>query len=519
MPAEGEPDGALAELSNLLRQLIASKGTNNSELSRQIGYRRQQIAEAVNGHNVPSEGLAQALDRALDAGGRVTALREQADRERKARRFGLLPPRADPDLIVDPREVQPVLALGDEADIMGWNPPASSVAAGRVVIVDSDPPSATAGAARPARIAPQVVAGRNDLHAVYEAGLSALSEGGVEMKARKAAEHASEAAARALPDLKIDQLDEDLRYLATNYGAVTLPDAYQQAQALLEAAQRSLERTQAPRQLARLYLLAGEAAALCGSACFDLALLRPAAQFARTAALYGQTIEFGPLQAFARGTLAYVAYWQGRPAEGLRHALAAAEAPGVGTVGRRRIAVIAARAWGHLGDAANARAAMAEAEALDDPSEHDDLHDVDGEFGMSIERALMSNASTALLLGDAVAAGTYAQAALDRYTDLPGEQRPPMIVAQAQADLANARLVQRDADGAAAALDAVLALPVSWRGNGLVQRVKSVRLRLLTPDLAQAGALRGYGDAIEDWAAMAPAPADLSRPAAPTAES
>jgi hypothetical protein len=131
---------------------------------------------------------------------------------------------------------------------------------------------------------------------------------------------------------------------------------------------------------------------------------------------------------------------------------------------------------------------------------------------------LMSNASTALLLGDAVAAGMYAQAALDRYAALSGEQRPPMIVAQAQADLANARLVQRDADGAAAALDAVLALPVSWRGNGLAQRVKSVRVRLLTPDLAQAGALRGYGDAIEDWAAMAPAPADLSRPVAPTAD-
>jgi hypothetical protein len=93
-----------------------------------------------------------------------------------------------------------------------------------------------------------------------------------------------------------------------------------------------------------------------------------------------------------------------------------------------------------------------------------------------------------------------------------------MFVAQAQADLANARLAQGDADGAAAALDAVLTLPVSWRGTGLVQRVKSVRLRLLTPEFALAAALRGYGDAIEDWAAMAPAPAELSRPVAPTVE-
>ncbi len=94
-----------------------------------------------------------------------------------------------------------------------------------------------------------------------------------------------------------------------------------------------------------------------------------------------------------------------------------------------------------------------------------------------------------------------------------------MFVAQAQADLANARLVQGDADGAIPALDAVLALPVSWRGTGLVQRVNSIRLRLLRPDLAQAGALRGYGDAIEDWAAMAPAQAEFTRPVAPMVES
>ncbi|OHV63669.1 hypothetical protein [Pseudofrankia sp. BMG5.36] len=486
MLAEGEPNGALAELSALLRHVIASKGTNNSELARRTSYRRQQIAEAVNGHNVPSEGLAKKLDEALDADGQVIALRDQADRERKARRLNLLLPRTEAAQDVETADLRLMPALGRRVDAAGLALPIPQVAGDRAAASDPDPVTAT---------------------------------GGAEMTARKASEHATDAAGCSLPDLTIDQLDDDLRHLAAQYGAITLPNAYQQAQALLDVAQRSLERTKAPRQLSRLYLLAGEAAALCGSACFDLSLLRPAAQFARTAALYGQTIEFGPLQAFAHGTLAYIAYWQRRPAEGVRHALAAAEAPGVGTVGRRRIAAIAGRAWAHLGETSQARAAMAEAEALTDSSEHDDLHDIDGEFGMTIERMLMSNAATALLLGDAEAACTYAQAALDQYSALPAEQRPPMFVAQAQADLANARLACGDADGAAAALDAVLTLPVSWRGTGVIQRVNSIRLRLVTPAFAQAQALRGYGDAIEDWAAMVPAQADLIRPVAPMTES
>ncbi|WP_131786399.1 hypothetical protein [Protofrankia symbiont of Coriaria ruscifolia] len=339
---------------------------------------------------------------------------------------------------------------------------------------------------------------------VHRAALPALTESDIEMTAREAAGHASEAAASTLPEMTIDQLEDDIRHLAAGYSALALPDVYQRARLLLEVSQRSLEQTQSPRQRARLYLLAGEATALCAAACFDLFLLRPAAQFARTAFLYGQTIEFGPLQAYAQGVLAYISYWQDRPAEAVRHAQAAAQAQGVGTVGRRRIAVIAGRAWGHLGDAASARSAMTHAERLTDPSARDDLHDIGGEFGMSVERMLMSNASTALLLNDASAAAMNAQAALDSYGALPNDQRPAMCIAQAHADLAHARLLLGEMDGVAEALDAVLSLPAAWRGTGIVHRVNSIRQRLLVPALGQARPLREYGEAIEDWTAKAP---------------
>jgi hypothetical protein len=91
VPPEQPPNDALAELSALLRHLIAERGTNNSQLERVTGYARQQIARAVAGLQVPSPGLAEALDGALDAAGRVVDLRQRADRERKARRIGFTP--------------------------------------------------------------------------------------------------------------------------------------------------------------------------------------------------------------------------------------------------------------------------------------------------------------------------------------------------------------------------------------------------------------------------------------------
>ena len=91
MSPEQSPNDALAELSALLRQLIAERGTNNSQLERTTGYGRQQIGRAVAGQQVPSPGLAEALDVALHAAGRIVEHRQRADHERKTRRLGFTP--------------------------------------------------------------------------------------------------------------------------------------------------------------------------------------------------------------------------------------------------------------------------------------------------------------------------------------------------------------------------------------------------------------------------------------------
>lgn len=62
-------------------------GLSQSQLARRIGYTRQYVSLAERpGHNLPSLGIVKAIDEELGAGGQLLTLREQAYRERQARR-------------------------------------------------------------------------------------------------------------------------------------------------------------------------------------------------------------------------------------------------------------------------------------------------------------------------------------------------------------------------------------------------------------------------------------------------
>ncbi|MGH1554216.1 hypothetical protein ACRAWF_26585 [Streptomyces sp. L7] len=65
-----------------------------------------------------------------------------------------------------------------------------------------------------------------------------------------------------------------------------------------------------------------------------------------------------PLQAYADGTLAYIAYHSGEPNEALAKAQRALTYSGLGDIAQRRLHAIAARAHAHLGDVASARRAI-----------------------------------------------------------------------------------------------------------------------------------------------------------------
>ena len=149
-------------------------------------------------------------------------------------------------------------------------------------------------------------------HAQSSSFVLALDESDLAMTARDAAAHAGDAASLSIPDMTLDQLDDDVADLARTYHRTSPVEVYRRAKELLGVAQNLLERTQVPRQRTRAYLAAGQAAALLSGICFDLGSLPAAVQLSRTAALYGQVIEHGPLQAYAHGALALLAFWGGQ---------------------------------------------------------------------------------------------------------------------------------------------------------------------------------------------------------------
>ncbi|MEU3960147.1 hypothetical protein AB0F42_10040 [Streptomyces buecherae] len=326
-----------------------------------------------------------------------------------------------------------------------------------------------------------------------------LDESDLTMTARDAANHAGIAASLSVSDLTLDQLQDDVIALAQTYSCTAPTEVYRRAKDLLGAAQELLERTQVPRQRAHAYLIAGQSAALLSAICFDLGSMSTAVSLARTSALYGKVIENGPLQAYAHGTLAFLAFWRGRPSSAVRLVAAARSFAGIGDTALTRLTVIEARAHGHLGDPEAAGRAIRQSTELD-TGIRDELHDdISGEFGFPSERVAMSNATTRLLLKDAVGAAAEASRALHLLESLPAGQRPLLITTQAYADLGRARVLQHDLDGAQEALESVFIVPAEWRGAGVVERLIAVRADLCGPVLRNASLAITLGERIEDF--------------------
>ncbi|MEV0846941.1 hypothetical protein AB0J21_13875 [Streptomyces sp. NPDC049954] len=335
----------------------------------------------------------------------------------------------------------------------------------------------------------------------FGAPVPALNESDILMTARDAAAHAGEAASLSVPDMTLDQLNDDIVRLAQEYSRTAPLDVYRRAQELLHVAQSLLERTQVPRQRTRGYLAAGQAASLLSAITFDLGSLPSAVSLSRTAALYGQVIEHGPLQAYAHGALAFLAFWDGRPAEAVRLINTAKQFGGLGDTARIRLAVIEGRAYGHLGQRELAEHAIQQ--AIDTSTgTRDELHDdVAGEFGFPEARVAMSNATTHLLLRDsnrAEAEAERALALLNAETD-----GPILVTTQARVDLARARLIRRELDGAHEALKPVFKVPAQWRGKGTLERLSAMRTELCHPDVVHAQLAAHLGEEIEEFTSAA----------------
>ncbi|MEU8925285.1 hypothetical protein AB0D10_30845 [Kitasatospora sp. NPDC048545] len=328
-------------------------------------------------------------------------------------------------------------------------------------------------------------------------------ESELRMTARDARAHATEAAAQILPDLSIDQLEDDLARLVRAHTNTPPHDIYLQVKEVLELAKVMLDRTQRLSQRGRLYLAAGEASALLGGCAFDLGLPSISVELLRAAALYGELAEHDALQAYSYGYLAILAYWNGNPTQAVRHVTTAQQFADVGDAGKARLAAIAARAHAHLGRVGETQRAI-RLSLEDRGRRRDAIHDdLAGEFAFSQERVAMSNSSSYLLLRDGAGAENSARQSLQLIAESTTNTVPFVVAPQASSDLAMALLLGRDLDGAAEALAPVLAIPRQWRGAGLVERLDAVRGELVSPTFRDSVAATSLAEQIEEFTAVA----------------
>ncbi|WP_430786939.1 hypothetical protein [Actinoplanes sp. G11-F43] len=336
---------------------------------------------------------------------------------------------------------------------------------------------------------------------------------------RRAAEHtrrhAHAAAAAVVDPVSIDALHQKVRTLARGY-ATTAPLALlTDLVDVRDDTYRLLGLTQRPGDLAELYLIAGQVCGLAATTSWDLGDPEAADAFADAAWTYAQLCGHTSLKAWVRGVQATVAVWAGRPAESLQHTedglRYAVGKPAV------RLHAVAARAWTLLpGAAERATAALRLACAAreHDPGTDELADAVGGEFGFSRARLSLCAGAVYLGLGDGGQAAHYSHEALYLYAQTPPAQQRWAVEHGALIDLATARALQGDLEGAAEALHPALQLDPERRTARLTGRLQTLRRVVAVSTVRTLRRAHGLTEAIDDWTAGALVSAPLEAAAA-----
>jgi hypothetical protein len=300
--------------------------------------------------------------------------------------------------------------------------------------------------------------------------------------AHESSEQAAMVASRSLDEATLDQLRDDITRITRGYTMIPPIAAFVAARRLRDLGYRLLGNTRRPGQETDLYFAVGLACGLLAEASFDLGCWEAATAQARAAWVYGTQIGHPGLRAWAKGMLALLAFWSGDPATAvtLTEEAQRVAPPGTAMV---RLRSIEARAWALQGQAREAERAIAHAESARERADGaEELHDqIGGQFGFDPARQARCNGSTYLQLGNATQASRRAEAAIGLCAAMPSGRRWVKIETQAHADLAAARLMGGDLDGARDALLPVLGTPSALRVEGLTRRVQRVADMLAAP--------------------------------------
>jgi hypothetical protein len=373
---------------------------------------------------------------------------------------------------------------------------------GELLAVSPGTPCTSVSVASPVPGSPLVPARRSGMSGMEDVSARAASHRPEETEfvmsaARESGEHAMFAAAGNLDVSSVEQLAEDVRRLAHAHATTPPFQLFTELARTRNTVYVLLERTRRPRQLNDLFTIAGQVCGLLGVASLDLGYPDAGVENARAAWAYGQIVEDDGLRSWSRAVQATIAFWSGRPREGvdLTHAGLGHARPGSGEV---RLHAVQARAYAVLGAVDEAMAALAAAERAAETDASDDLLDVvGGEFAFGAERRLLSAASTHLALGQLERAEHAAMVAVDLFADIPLSDRWVSGEYGAHTDLVTVRTLRGEIDGAEDALAPVLALPADQRTRRLAGRLHDLRRSLSRPRYCGSAEARRLDEQIE----------------------
>jgi len=441
-----EPEAVVSARHALGVRLAACRraaGLSQVQLAKQLVVSRSTIANVETGRQHVSDDFWAAADTALSAGGSLLTASAEVEEAARRARAGAASPATPPGPVILP----------------------AVYAASRSVPAAA--PSPVPGG--PGGTGPDLVAAA----------------------AAQACGHAARTAVSGIGPGTVEQLTADVVRLGRAYVAGAPLPLFAAMHQALDRVQGALDQKAYPAQVRDLTFLAGALCGLMSNGTLDLGREDAADDLARAAWTYGTVIDHGPLIGWARGTQALAAIWDHRYADAVRYAEEGLTRLPSGT-GAVRLHAIRARALAGHRDFTQARAAITAATDASGGGQADPLHDgMAGEFAFPAAKLHYYQALVATRAGYTAEAQAAALSAVKLYEAAPRAARSYGCEALAYVQLATARLMSGDADGAAEAIGGLLRLDPGRRISSLHEHLDACRELLHDP------AFRGSAAAAE----------------------
>ncbi len=282
--------------------------------------------------------------------------------------------------------------------------------------------------------------------------------------------------ATPIGSLALEQINADIRRIVTLYSQRPALPTFLEVRALRARVFPLLTVRHRPDLSRDLCYLAGLLSGILANAAFDLGSIDSAQTHARVAFACADQAGHNGLRAWVRGTQSMLAYWDDRPADAVELAQDGWRyLPERGT-SRVRLASLEARALARMGDGHEARAALGRAAEARERVALDD--DPGGMLAFPLAKQLYSASSAILWLTPTrtslQAAERDAATAVALLAALPEGQRRVGEESLARTDVALARILRGDLDGAVSEIRIVIEISSVRRVESAMRRLTQV---------------------------------------------